>query len=53
MFDENKSKQELYDVMCRLFMQGFVSCVGGNASIILREGNFILVTPKLSVDLVR
>lgn len=32
--------------MNRLYMRGLVSCVGGNASVVSREDNWILVTPS-------
>lgn len=45
MFEETRNRQELCGVMRRLYNQGLVSSVGGNASVVSHEGNFILVTP--------
>ncbi len=45
VIDETKYRQELCDVMRRLYNQGLVSSVGGNASVVSHEGNFMLVTP--------
>jgi len=46
MFDENRYRHEICEIMKRLYLRGLVSCVGGNASVVCREGNFILATPS-------
>jgi len=45
MLEEARYRQELCDIMKRQYMKGLVSCEGGNASVVSREDNFILVTP--------
>jgi L-fuculose-phosphate aldolase len=46
MFDESKYRYEICEIMKRLYSRGLVSCVGGNVSVVSREGNFILATPS-------
>lgn len=45
MFSEERLRREICEVMERLYFKGLVSSVGGNVSVISREGNFILITP--------
>jgi len=45
MFDELKYREEICEIMNRLYSKGLISSVGGNTSVISREDNFILITP--------
>jgi len=45
MFDEEKLRKEICEIMERLYIRNLISSVGGNVSVIAREENFILITP--------
>lgn len=45
MFSEEKYREELCKIMQRLYERNLISSIGGNASIILRKKNLVLITP--------
>jgi len=45
MFNEANARQEICNIMGRIYNKGMVSSAGGNVSIVNREESYILVTP--------
>lgn len=43
---ERQLREQLCEIMNRLYMRGLVSSVGGNSSVICREESYVLITPS-------
>lgn len=45
MEEERQLREQLCEIMNRLYMRGLISSVGGNSSVICREESCVLITP--------